>query len=163
MDQRRHRCRARHRVGEPDIERNLRALARTPEKHEQANRRDECSTGAEVDRSGVHTDEIENADVREQDEHRHQEPKIPDAVDDECLLASVGVCLVVEPEADEQIRTESYAFPADEQDRIVRAHYQYEHEEHKQVEVREIPRITGIVAHVADAEDMDERADSRDY
>src|SRR5205823_2944985 len=91
-----------------------------------------------------------------------EESEISDAVDDESLLSGVGVDLVVEPESNQKIGAEADSLPANEQDRIVRAEHQHQHEEDKQVEVREEPRVAWVVTHVADAEDMDQCADTGD-
>ena len=54
------------------------------------------------------------------------------------------------------------AFPADEQHRIVAAEHEQQHEEDEQVQIREVARVARVVLHVADAEDVDQRADARD-
>ena len=107
-------------------------------------------------------DEVERPQIREHQEHRDEETEVADAVDDERLLARVGVRLLAEPEADEQIRTETDAFPPDEQQRIVAAEHEQQHEEDEQVQIREVARIAWIVLHVADAEQMDQHADAGD-
>ena len=106
--------------------------------------------------------EIECSKVREQHEHRDEEAEVADAVDDERFLAGVRVRFLAEPETDQQIRAKTDAFPPDEHHRVIRSEDEHEHEEHEQVQIREVPRIAWILAHVADAEDVDQRSDARD-
>ena len=117
---------------------------------------------AELDRPLAHAREIEDSEVGEQHEHRDEESEVADAIDDERFLPGVGVGLVVEPEPDQQVGAESDAFPADEQHGIVRAKHQHQHEEDEQIQIREEARVSGIFAHVADAEDVDQRSDTGD-
>src|SRR3982074_912822 len=154
--------RAGHRVGEPDVKRYLRALACAAEEHEQADSGDEHTARPEVNRLGVHPNEVENADVREQHEHRDEKTKVSNAIDYKCLLTRVRIRLVVEPEPDQQVRAKADTFPADEQHGIIRAKHEDEHEEHEQVEVREIARVPRVVLHVTDTEDVNERPNARD-
>ena len=96
-------------------------------------------------------------------EHRHEEPEVPDPVDDERLLPGVRLLAVGEPVADQQVAAETDALPADEHHRVARAHHQHEHEEDEEVQVREVARVAHVVPHVADAEDVDEEADARHH
>ena len=120
------------------------------------------AAGTEIGSSRVYTEKVEHANLREEHEHGDEQSEIADAVDDECLLARVSIDLVVEPEADQEIRAETNALPSDEQNGIARSKHQHQHEEHEQVEIREEPRVARIVPHVADAEDVDQRTDAGD-
>ena len=162
MDQRGDRCRTGHRVRQPDVERDLRALADAAEEHEETDRRYQCAPHSEIERLRAHTGEVEHTDVREQHEHRDQESEVADAVDDECLLAGVSVRLVVEPEPNQQVGAEPDPLPADEQHRIVGAQDQHQHEEDEQIQVREVPRVSRVLPHIAHAEDVNERPNARD-
>ena len=161
VDQCRDGSRALHGVGEPDIQRDLGRFTGAAEEQEECDRGGRRPTGQESGgRLGEDRLEVERSQVREDEEHRHQEPEVPDPVDDERLLARVGVDLLVEPEADEQIGAEPDPFPADEHHREARAQHQHQHEEHEQVQVGEVARVPRVVVHVADAEDVDQRADA---
>ena len=162
MDQRRDRSGTSHGVRQPNVERDLRALSSAAEEHEETDRRHQRAADAEIERSGVDADEIQYADVGEQHKHRDHKTEVADAVDDERLLAGVGVYLVAEPESDQKVGTEADSFPADEENGVVRSKHEHQHEEHEQIQVGEVSRIPWIVAHVADAEDMDQSTDSSD-
>ena len=161
VDQRGDGRRALHRVGEPDVQGDLGRLAGTAEEQEEGHRRhDRPARHESAGRLGEDGLEIERSETREDEKHRHEKPEVPDAVDDERLLARVGVDLVVEPEADEQVGAEPDPFPADEHHREVGPQDQRQHEEHEQIQIREVARITRVLVHVADAEDVDQRADT---
>ena len=91
-----------------------------------------------------------------------RKPASPIAVGDERLLAGARLVGVLEPEADQQVRREPDAFPADEQDEQRPAQHQQQHEEQEQVEVGEVARVARVVLHVADRVDVDQRADAGD-
>src|SRR5581483_973285 len=161
MHQRRHRCRAGHCVRQPHVERNLRALAGAAEEQEQANRRDDGSTKLQRRCTRADAHEVERTEIGEHQEHGDEKAEIADAIDDEGLLACVSVRFVAEPEADEQIRAQSNAFPPDEQQWIVAAQHEQQHEEDEEIQIGKVARIAGIVLHVPDAEQMDEETDAR--
>ena len=77
--------------------------------------------------------------VREQQPHRDQQPDVTDAVGDERLLRGDRVRRVVVPEPDEQVRRETHALPADEQQHVRVREDQQQHRRDEQVEVREEP------------------------
>ena len=95
-------------------------------------------------------------------EHREQEAEVADAVDDEGFFAGVGGGVLLEVEADEQVRGETDALPADEQQQEVVGEHQHQHEEHEEVEVGEEAPVALFVRHVADRVDVDEEADAGD-
>ena len=163
VDQRRNGGRALHGVREPRVQGDLRRLAGAPEKQEQRDRGDRPVARAE--RGGCPGEdrrEVERARVAEDEQHRHQEPEVPDAVDDERLEPRVGVDLFVEPEADEQVGAQPHPFPPDEHHGEARAEHERQHEEDEQIQLREVPSISGIVVHVADAVQVNQGADPRD-
>src|SRR5918912_1158168 len=92
----------------------------------------------------------------EDQENAEDEAEVADAVDDERLLAGVGGLVLVVVEADEEVRAEADALPADEHDEVVRAENEQQHHEHEEIEVREEARIPRLVAHVAGGVDVDE-------
>ena len=113
VDQGRDRGRALHRVEQPGLERHLRGLAARAEQEQQAERGEgvlarlagELADGAEVGR----------AEGREHQRDRQRQADVTDAVDDERLLGGGGGRVLVLPEADEQVRRQADALPAQEQ------------------------------------------------
>src|SRR5439155_19856293 len=93
--------------------------------------------------SGIHCDrvedmsEIERAELADDEEHREQEAEITDAIDDEGLFPGVRGGVLLEVEADEQVRGETDALPADEHEQEAFGQHQHGHEEHEEVEVGE--------------------------
>src|SRR5205823_8253286 len=88
-----------HRVRQPDIQRYLRGLAGGAD--EQQQRRDrqraEHSFRGERRDGGRNPLEVERAEANEQQQRAEDERVVPDAVDDERLLAGVGGRLLLEP------------------------------------------------------------------
>ena len=165
MDQRRHRSWTLHGVGQPHVERDLRALAAGTDEEEEADQGDGAGPGRvrrHPSRSRHHRLEVEAAERHEDEEDAEQEAGIPDAVDDERLLAGVRGALLVKPEADEQVGAQPDPFPADEHDEVVRAQDEGEHREHEEVQVRHVAGVAGVVRHVARGVEVDEKADEGD-
>ena len=167
MDQRGHRRRAFHRVRQPDVERNLRRLAGRAD--EQQQRRDATAIAERrLRRQRRHRPRrcpgSRACRTARRAQHAEDEPVVADAVDDERLLAGVGRRLLLEPEADQQVRAEADAFPADEHHQEVRAEHEHEHERGEQVQIREVARelAVGLVVHVGGRVDVDQRADAGD-
>ena len=107
---------------------------------------------------GVDLVHVERAERPVQQEHAEQEAGVADAVGDERLLAGARLVRILEPEADQQVRREAHAFPADEQHEQRAAEHQQQHEEQEQVEVREVARVALVLLHVAGRVDVDQRA-----
>ncbi len=105
---------------------------------------------------------VQRAEGLVQHEHAEQETRVADAVGDEGLLAGARIGQVVEPEADQQVRGQADAFPADEQHQHRAAEHQQQHEEQEQVQVGEEAAEALVVRHVADRVDVDHRADAGD-
>ena len=63
--------------------------------------------------------EGQGAEVCQQQKDADQESEVADAVDDECFLAGVGGGVFLEPEADEQVGSETDAFPSDEHEQSI--------------------------------------------
>ncbi len=183
MDQGRDRGRAGHRVRQPDVERDLRALGGgTPEKEEADKGRrgdaedalagqkrrqlldfaeDEGQAGAVL--QGVAAAVPAAAEGPEQAEEADQEAKIADAVGDEGLHARRGVFQILVPEGDQQVGAEADALPANEhEDEIIRQH-QGEHGEHEEVHIGKEAPVALILVHIADAVDVDQGADEGDH
>ncbi len=154
-----------HGVGQPGVERNLRRFAGRAHQQQQADQRQRGLRSAR--RLMEHRAEIERAELLEDEEHRQRESEIADAVDDERLVAGVGGELFIEVEADQQVAAQAHAFPADEENQVVRRQHQGQHEEHEQVQIGEEAVIAAkiramLVRHVADGIDVDQGADAGD-
>jgi hypothetical protein len=164
MDQRGDRRRAFHGVGQPDVERNLSRLPRRADKQQQRDQRHRAKGRFRADAGGGAGDllEIERGEALEDGEHAEDESEVANPIDDERFLAGVGCRLLAIPEANQQIRAESDAFPPDEHHEEVRAQNEHEHERREQVQVREVARVLGarLLVHVGGRVDVDQRADA---
>ena len=167
VDQRGNGGRAFHRVGQPDVQRELRGFAGGADEHQQRDRAEDAEArdfGVELAAAedGVDVREAQRAEDRQHEQHAEQEAGVADAVDDERLLARIARGLLVEVEADQQVAAQTDAFPADEQQRVVVRQHQHQHEEDEQVQVAEEAVVAIVVVHVAGGVDVDEEADAGD-
>src|SRR5271165_5012031 len=105
----------------------------------------------------------EDSAIAQCSEQGDEEAEVADAIDDEGLYACFGRRITQEVEADEQIRCEAYAFPADEHQQEVFREHKRKHEEHEEIQVGEESPVTLFVSHVSDGVDMDEEADAGDH
>ncbi len=167
MDQRRHRRRTFHRVRQPDVQRNLRRLTRRADKEQQ--RRDRHDAHAErlgrAPRRGLgHALEVQRAEGHENQQHPQDEAEVADAVDDKRLLAGVRCRLLRVIEANQQVRTEADALPADEHQREAGAEHEHEHEGGEEIQIGEVARVfaVGLLVHVSDRIDVNQRSDAGD-
>ena len=163
VDERGDGGRAGHRVRQPDVQRDLRALAHGADEEAETDERQRRRVPAGV-RRGLPEDlrEAQRAEGGEDAEHAEQEAVVADPVDDERLRAGGGGVLAVEVVADEQVRAEAHALPAHEHQDEVLGEHEDEHREQEEVQVREEPGVAGVrrlAAHVADGVDVDEEAD----
>ena len=67
-------------------------------------------------------------------------PKSPMRLTMKAFLPASAADFFGEPEADQQVRAEADALPADEHHREVGAEHQHQHERGEQVQVREVAR-----------------------
>ncbi len=163
VDQSRDRRGAFHGVRQPDVERNLRRFAGCTQDQQQRDGGEESALplGMLGELAGDSA-EAERAEVGDEQKHRQQEAEVADAVDDEGLFARLRSGVLLEVEADQQVRGEPHALPADEHEQEVLRQHQREHEEHEEVEVGEEPPVTLFVRHVTDGVDVDQEADAGD-
>ena len=169
MDQRADRRRAFHGVGQPDVERELGALAHRA--HEQQQR----DAGhhprlyrAALQRRGQQRSndargEVERADGRPDRGDAERKAEVADAVDEERLLGRQCRRAAAVPEADQQVARQADQLPGREQQQEVVGQDQQQHAEHEQVEVGEEAPAARVVGHVADRVDVDEHADRRHH
>ena len=100
--------------------------------------------------------------IEEDADDADEEALVGDAVDEERLLGCEGRRAPRVPEADQQVARQAHELPRPEEDEVAVREDEQEHAEHEEVEVGEEAPATGVVRHVADAVDVDERADRRD-
>ncbi len=161
MDQGAHRGGALHGVGEPDVERDLRALAAGAHEQAESDHGQGSAPGlvdGEVGGRGHDGAEVQAPEGDEDQEHAEEKARVSYPVHDERLLARVGGALLLEPEPDQEVGAKADPLPAHEQHQVVRAQDQGEHREHEQVQVGHVAGVAGIVAHVSDRVDMDKEA-----
>ncbi len=162
MDQGRDRRRAGHGVGQPDVERNLRALADRAEEEKKADRRQKPVLDAAGGRDLRDLGEIDAPEIGEHQEHGDEETEVSDAVDDEGLLAGGRSVVGLVVEADEEVGAEPDSLPSDEHQEIARSEDQDEHLGEEEVQVGEVAAEPMLVGHVADRVKVDEEADPGD-
>ena len=104
--------------------------------------------------------EIQRMKMLDDEEDADEKSEIADAVDDESFFAGRRRRVFGEPEANQQIRRQAHALPPDEHHQIVVGQHQRQHEKHEQVEVGEEAIVAGIVPHVPDGVDVNQKADA---
>ena len=162
MDEGADRGRALHGVGQPDVERDLGGFPGRPGEEEHRDERDEAGGEEARGGGGVDGGELRAPDVGQDEQDADDEGRVADPVDDEGFHARFRGRGPLEPEADQEVGTETDALPADEHQDDARGHDQDEHEEHEQVEEGEIPGIGLVPGHVGGGIDVDEEADAGD-
>ena len=151
VDQRGDRRRAFHRVRQPDVERDLRRLAgRAEEQQQRRDRRSRPSRRARPARAAGGGRDAPGSRAcrtsRRSAASPRMKPKSPMRLTMNAFLPASAADCLLEPEADQQVRAEPDAFPADEHHREVRAEDQHEHERREQVQVREVARVLAVAA-----------------
>ena len=163
-----------HRVGQPDVERELAGLANRAAEEQQTNRRAgrESAEGGVRDHLGERVlfeaaapgiVEEQRAGLGVEPHDAEEEEHVADARGDEGLLGRRRRAGLVEPEADEQVAREAHQLPAHEEQQQVVRDDEAEHRGGEEREETEEPREVLVVRHVADAEDEDERADEGNH
>ncbi len=166
MDQGADRCGAGHGVGQPDVQRDLGALAGGGQQEQQAD--DGRHARSQVARAGEDVLVGERAQGGPQGDHGQNHAEVAHPVDQKGLLArvrvvAVGVIPPVEPEANEQVRCQAHAFPAHEHAQEVIAEHQDEHGEDEEIQVNEEALVALILVHVLGGIDVDQRTHARDH
>ena len=87
---------------------------------------------------------------------------VTDPVDHESLLGSSRGRRLVLPEADQQVRREAHALPANEEHQVVVGQDEQQHRGDEQVEESEEAAPPIVVRHVADGIHVDQAADAGD-
>ena len=77
------------------------------------------------------------AQLGDQEKDSQNETEVADAVDDKSLVAGDRIVVIAIPKTDQEIGTETDAFPADEEQQQSCRHHQEQHEKNKEVEINE--------------------------
>ena len=166
VDQRADRGGAFHRVGQPDIEGDLRRLADGA--YEEQERNDGDDGNAQEVGVFAHFPDIQGPDALgaqadKEEKDADQESEISHPVDDEGLLPRVRGGILFIPEPDQQVGAEAHPFPSHEQEQQAVSRHQKEHHEDEEVQVDEEPLEPRIAVHVAHGIYMDEKAHPRHH
>ena len=179
VDERRHGRRAFHGVRQPNVERELRRLGDASHEEEHAREREEAflpdpRSGTRAELSDRTVDFRERQHVTsgvslrlgkhgEHDHDRRHEQRVADAVGHEGLLRSVARRLLLDVEADQEVRAQADQFPEDEQDQDVVRDAEAEHREREQRQVGEEARVALFAVHVRRRVEVDERRHERHH
>ena len=170
VNQRADRRRTFHGVRQPDIERDLGALAGGSDEQQQPDGGQDTNARLPPEnvpgrrRSGGRPRRNSmRPEGHEDQEYAEHKADIADPVDDECLFAGVPGAAPVEVVADQQVGAEPHAFPADKHQQEVAGQHQDQHREQEQVQVGEEPIVPVFGMHVADGIDVDQKSDAGDH
>src|ERR1700733_11474085 len=92
-----------------------------------------------------------------------EKSKVANAIYNERLFTRRRRRILREPEPDQQIRRQTHAFPANEHHQVIVSQHQGQHEKHEQIEIAEKPVVAGIVPHVADGVNVNQKSNSTHY
>jgi len=160
VDERGDRGGALHGVQQPGLQRELRGLARRGQQQQQTNPGQRAFT-----RLPCFGEDLVECHGAEGDEDQHDgqaEPDIADAVHHEGLLRGCRCARLPLPESNQQIGGQADTLPADVQQKVVVGKDQQEHRGDEEIEEAEEPATVGVVVHVADRVDEDQRSDNGD-
>ena len=160
MNKGRHRRRALHRVEQPGLQRHLGGLTARTEQQQQSDRRGDARA-ARLSRV-EHPGEVERAELGEHQHDRQGQPGVADTVDDERLLGRDRRALLELPEPDQQVGRQADALPPDVKAEVVVRQHQQQHRRDEQVQVAEEAAPVGVMGHVGDRVDEDQRANPGD-
>ena len=111
---------------------------------------------------------IQCAKGPEDEDRRHDDAEVTHTVGDHRLTACVTVLPtdgagLIPPEADEQVRHQTDAFPTHKHHQEVIARHQDQHEHHEHIEEGEEATVLRIAVHVTYGVDVDQAADTRHH
>ena len=95
-------------------------------------------------------------DFPEDEQERREQAEVANTSDDERLLGGGGSARLVEPEADEQVRTKADQLPEDEDLKEVVREDEPEHGEGEQAQVGEVAAFAVVAIHVPRRIKLDE-------
>ena len=160
MNQRRHGRRALHGVGQPDMQREHRALARAADEHQPQRQRDHRPRGGQqphLRRKG------ERPGVIAVEEDSDEESQIGEARHDKGLLRRGDGLPLRIVEADQQIRADAHQLPEQVHLENIGRHHKSHHTHRKQRQERIVALETPFALHVAQRVDMHHQRDGRDH
>ncbi|MPM40358.1 hypothetical protein SDC9_86998 [bioreactor metagenome] len=160
VDQGGDRGRALHGVEQPGLQRHLGRLGAGTDQQQDAEQGGDRR--GHLRRAGV--DRVVRGRTEQRD-HQHQRDRhrhVTDPVHHERLGGGLRRPWPLLPEADQQVGRQTDALPAEEQQQVVVRQHQDQHRRDEQVQVGEEPAPVGVVGHVADRVDVDQRPDTGD-
>ena len=110
----------------------------------------------------IHVHVAQRSEIPGDKKHTEDESGVADAVDDESFVGGIASGLAMKIKTYEQIRTQAYAFPANEHEHVVVGENQRQHGEHEEVEVSEETVVAAFMGHVAGGVNVDQHADAGD-
>ena len=168
-----------HSVRQPDVERELSALAHRTAEDEQRNggqrgQREQpgYGNGALLKQLDLfrreHFVEVQRAGQAVKEGEAHEEQHVAHAGGQKSLLRGVRRRRLVEPEADQQVRTEAHDLPGDEEEQHVAANDQGQHARREEGNVGEEAREAWLFVGfsqvvVANTVDEDQQSDKGDH
>ena len=164
VDQRGDRGWTRHRVGQPCLQRQLRGFTHgTTQQHQRCPPQHVVACGEVRWRQFNHFAEVQRAQFVVKNEQRESEEDVTHAGHDErfhgrCAILRIGIV-----ETDQQVRTQTHAFPAQIHQQQVIGQDQNHHAGDKQVGVGEEAGVTLFTAHIPGGEHVDQEADAGDH
>ena len=176
VDERAHGRRALHRIGKPDVERELGGLPGSPGEHHEARDGQRGRVAAhhagEEGRGSV--DELEAARGPtgsraarrvggEIDEDPEQEEDVPDPRHEERLLGRARRARLLVVEADQEVGADPDQLPEEEELEQVIGEDESGHRRQEERELRVVAREAVIVVHVIDRVEQDEETDDRHH
>ncbi len=152
VDQRADRRRAGHRVGEPGVQRHLRALARHPRQQQHRGRHQRGRGHLRHLRQYV--GDAETARAQAQDEDAEQEADVAQAGHEERLHRGARIAPVFPPVADEEVGAQAHDLPAHVEDQEVARVDDQQHGAGEQADERAVGGVAGVGFEVADRVDL---------
>ncbi len=149
-----------HRVRQPEVERELRALGEDAGQHQEQGVGVQRA-GADLLASGQHHVQVEAADDAADQQHATEQGQATATGDHQRHACAFAGVLAVRPEADQQERTDAGHFPEDHQQQQVARQHHAQHGAHEQQQVAvEAVRVV-LLAQVVARVQHHQRADAQ--
>jgi len=140
-----------HRIGQPDIQRYLRAFAAGADKEAQGCPKQKIMSRLDRHRRSCVKNLLESHGTKmDEDEHHSQnKARIADAIHDKSFFTGIARALLVEIKSDEQIGAEPDPFPAHEHHHVVVGQNERQHGEHEEVHIGKESIVSAVIPHVS--------------
>ena len=158
----RHRCWRGHRVGKPEVERELRALGEGAHDHQQDTRRQQRGGRGGRQAFDDHADGAGAHHLPDQDQARQQR-QAAGACHQQRLLRRLAADRAFMVEADEQEGQHAGGFPEQEEREQIVSSDAADHRHHEQRELHEQPPLPRVACEVAACVDEHRAAHTRDH